>query len=287
MGASTARRPRRVRGPIPDWRPRRETRALIADVLAILDRERAYWPLSCRQVYYRLLGLGYPKSRQLAGRVSEHVSNARRAGVIPWAAIYDSGETWARPQVWAGAEEFADSARAQAERLRLDRQAGQASRLLVWTEAKGIVPLLANVANDRGVPVLSTSGYDSTTVRHDVGMSTREGVPLIVLHVGDLDPHGLAIYDAAREDVVAWAASVGGSAEFVRVAVTREQVAEYDLPDDPDKPGAVQAEALDVATLRGIVADAIASRQDAEIYADMLANEAAMQREALALIGGE
>jgi hypothetical protein len=78
----SSRRPRKARGPIEAWAPRPSTLALIADVQAILDENRAYWPLTIRAVYYRLLGTGrYGKGPGLADRVSEHVGNARRAGV--------------------------------------------------------------------------------------------------------------------------------------------------------------------------------------------------------------
>jgi hypothetical protein len=39
-------------------------------------------------------------------------------------------------------------------------------------------------------------------------------VPLVVLHVGDLDDHGEAIYKAADKDVKAWAPGGGVDAEL-------------------------------------------------------------------------
>jgi integrase len=47
MTTLTSRRPR---GPIENWRPHASTRELVADVLAILDQFRDYWPLSVRTV---------------------------------------------------------------------------------------------------------------------------------------------------------------------------------------------------------------------------------------------
>jgi hypothetical protein len=281
----TAKPHSRPRGPIHNWKPHAPTIALVNDIIGVLNRERENWPLSVRQVYYRLLGIGYPKSAGLADRVSTHLSNARRAGEIPWEAIYDSGLSLTKPTTFASAENYAEGVWEAARTLRLDRQVGQPVRLLVWTEAKGIVPLVSRIANERGVPVVSGSGYDSTTLRHDIGVTVSPDQPLVVLHVGDLDPHGALIFRAAAEDVQAWASSVGASAEFVRIAVTPEQVADYDLPDDPEKPGNVQVEALPISTLRGIVEDAITSQQDADIYSGALAREWDMRADALRLLG--
>jgi hypothetical protein len=279
---------RRPRGPIADWRPRPSTRALIADVLAILDEFRDYWPLSVRAGYYRLLGTGrYAKGARLADRVSEHVSNARRAGEIPWEAIADASADRIGPLSWTDAEEWLHEVRSAAEGFRLDRQAGQPQRLLVWCEAKGMAPMLASAADEYGVDVLSGSGYDSTTIRHEVGVSTwKLGVPLVALHVGDLDPDGRAIYSAAAEDVIAWAEAGGGEAEFVRLAVTPEQVTALDLPDDPTHAGWVQAEAIAPDLMTALVRDAIVARLDSDTFADLRADEEKQRSRLLATLDG-
>jgi len=47
-----------------------------------------------RQIFYRLVGsLGYEKTEQANERLGEHLSRARRAGVIAWDAIRDDGGT--------------------------------------------------------------------------------------------------------------------------------------------------------------------------------------------------
>jgi hypothetical protein len=269
----------RARGPIEKWRPQPRTRALIADIREILDANRDYWPLSIRAVYYRLLGTGrYAKDPKLAKKISEHVGNARRAGIIPWDAIHDSSMERIESPSWRDDRDWLDAARRAADAFRTDRQEGQPQRLLVWCEAKGMAAMLASVADEFGITVLSGSGFDSVTVRHEVGVSTwEEIVPLVVLHVGDLDPHGEAIYRACAEDVIAWADAGGGEAEFVRLAVTREQVKTLDLPDDPDHPGAVQAEAIPPATMSEILRDAITSRLDEAALSVTLTKENAFR----------
>jgi hypothetical protein len=281
---------RKARGPIPDWRPNVNTRALLTDVVAILATYRPYWPLSIRAIYYALLGLKdpetdqakYAKSRNFASRVSEHVGNARRAGLpkehplhIPWDAISDANLLRAGTTHWRSEWEWLSAIRRTARTARLiDLQKGQKPHLLVWCEARGMVDRLSTVADEYGVDVISTSGYDSTTVRHDEGLATPpEG--LLVLHVGDLDDDGRKIFTAAKEDVEAWADSVEREASFERLAVTEQQVADLELPDDPEKAGNVQAEAIPPDVMARILREAIETRINEDV---LNANRAENQR---------
>jgi hypothetical protein len=94
-----------------------------------------------------------------------------------------------------------------------------------------------------------------------------------VLHIGDLDDHGQAIYHAAEEDVIAWAEHGDGKAEFMRLAVTPEQVTALDLPDDPTRPGWVQAEAIAPDVMTALLRDAVTARLASDVFDGMLANE--------------
>src|SRR5678815_3225804 len=95
-----------------------------------------------------------------------------------------------------------------------------------------------------GVPCYSSSGFDSVTAKHAamIRMLARD-VPTVVLHLGDYDASGVSLYENLRADVPAlyldtleqqgrgngdegWA----DPPEFVRVAVTEEQIERYQLP---------------------------------------------------------
>jgi len=82
---------------------------------------------------------------------------------------------------------------------------------------------------------------------------------------------------------------------FTRLAVTREQADRLDLPTAPPKPtdrrrftgGTVQCEALDPATLAGILRDAITARRDYDAAADLMTLEADFRDALVAKLGGE
>jgi hypothetical protein len=80
----------RVKGFAP-WKPQKRTELLLADIEAVLEEYDEYLPLTIRQVFYRLVSKGYPKSENFYATAQEACNRARRAGRIPFDAIRDDG----------------------------------------------------------------------------------------------------------------------------------------------------------------------------------------------------
>jgi hypothetical protein len=156
------RRTTRPRG-FAAWNPQTSAQALLARVQDVLAEYSEHLPLTCRQVFYRLVGAhGFEKTEQAYARLCETLNRARRARLIPMDAIRDDGGHSVTPPAWDGTEDFLRAVRSQADILTLDRTAGQHIRLIVMCEAAGMVPQLARVAEPYGLPVIS-SGF---RVRH-------------------------------------------------------------------------------------------------------------------------
>src|SRR4051812_49399725 len=84
----------RNKGYIDDYRPQTKTRALLEQVQAVLEEYRPQWPLTGRQIFYRLVGAhGFEKSEGAYKMLLYHISNARRGRLIPFSAIRDDGVT--------------------------------------------------------------------------------------------------------------------------------------------------------------------------------------------------
>src|SRR5215208_4470838 len=81
---------RRVKGFAP-WNPQKRTELLLADIEAVLEEYEDYLPLTIRQVFYRLVGKGYPKKENFYAIVQEDCNRGRRCGRIPFEAIRDDG----------------------------------------------------------------------------------------------------------------------------------------------------------------------------------------------------
>src|SRR5262249_31642723 len=268
------------------WSPRQETLELLARLNAVLGEYQDHLPLTLRQIFYRLVGAhGYEKTEQAYARLREHLVRARRPRLVPMEAIRDDGGTTITPNMWASAQEYLDAVRDQAEDLMLDRTAGQKTRLAVLCEA---APQLARETQPFGITVMSSGGFESVTEKHNFAVElARHDRPTEVLHIGDHDPSGVSMFAAYLEGVEAFTRDLGGEATFTRLAVTPEQVREFNLPTAPPKPTdrrafsgeTCQAEALAPDVLAGILRDAIEARIDRRAFERVLRRERAVRRE--------
>jgi hypothetical protein len=279
-----------------DWTPDPESAALIANVQAILAHYASLGllPLTLRQIFYRLVGqYGYDKSEKAYKSLGEKLNRARRARMISFTSIRDDGNTESSNFWYSSEAGFHRTIERAIKNFTLDQQNGQLYRIFVLCEAAGMVPMLANVADDYSIPVLSASGFDSVTAKYNLAVrfsTIEENVR--VLHIGDHDPSGVHIFKNLDEDVNEFLyALVEGTSEFERIAVTEEQIASYGLPTAPRKatdgrsfsgvggdPNAtVQAEALDPADLAAILRAAIEMTWDHDIQADVLTEQKAIR----------
>lgn len=299
----------RPRGLAP-WRPQAKTRLLLDAVNGVLTEYAEHLPLTGRQIFYRLVGTtGYPKTENGYEALLDKLSRARRSGLVPFGAIRDDGVTARLPYEFDGMPDFWSTIGNTARRYRRERLEGQPHAIEVWVEAAGMVPQAVRVAEPFGIPVYSSGGFDSLTAKYDAAKRVvSQDRRTVVLHIGDHDPSGCSVFDAAREDVSQLALDLDQDGEraetrelmrhmfnmathslveFRRVAVTAEQAERYDLPTSPPKPKdkrgdwtepTVQAEALPPDVLAEELRLAVESLVDRQILDDLLETEAAERR---------
>lgn len=107
---------------------------------------------------------------------------------------------------------------------RRDRTEGQEYSVYVGVEKEGLVNQLDHWFSDYGLPILAVKGYSSQTFVDDVRIDVyRQGRPAVLVYAGDFDPSGEDIERDFRDRTVCFD-------EVIRVALTVEQVEEYDLP---------------------------------------------------------
>lgn len=276
----------RPRGFAP-WRPRKNSELLVQAVNDVLAEYSQQLPLTIRQIFYRLIGTGcIGKTEKAYGNLCELVNRARRAHLIDMESFRDDGFRQTRLDCFNSLDDAVSVYRSHAASISMDRQQGQARRLMVWCEAGGMQPMLERVCSPYGVTVSTSGGFDSTTTKHSTGKKLAEMGCVEVLHVGDLDPSGLCVFSSLDEDVQAFTHHYGGQVEFTRLAVTPEQQQQYNLETAPpkatDKRGdftgeTVQAEALPPDVLLDIVERAIIERFDMTLYRQVLEAEAKLR----------
>lgn len=263
------------------WNPRTKTRAILEQVQDVLATYEEHLPLTLRQIFYRLVAsYDYDKTEQAYARLGEYLNRARRARIIPFDAMRDDGWVQQRPNGFSGMAGFWESVRGAAKNYYRDKQERQKKRLIILVEAAGMIPQVERVAFDYGVSVASSSGFDSLTIKKAMADAVeKDGRPSKYLHVGDLDPSGVCIFDSVAADVEAFVAPddelLDGKVEFERIALTSEQVRNHGLPTKPPKKNdrrgngiddTCQAEALPPDVLATIIREKIESDIDLDIY---------------------
>ncbi len=202
--------------------------------------------------------------------------------MIPFKQIRDDGFSELQESYFDSPQSFIEAVRYSAENYKLDPQRVQPVRLYVWCEAAGMSNQLEQVSKPYGVPVLSSGGFDSLTVKYDLADKFKQHGAVKIFHIGDHDPSGVHIYGSLDEDVKAFMVGSDTNIEFTRLAVTPEHIEQYNLPTAPPKATdkrsfegqTVQAEALPPDILCGILADALQAEIDLEAKAELEAKEA-------------
>jgi len=225
---------------------------ILGNVNEVLEEYNHHLPLTIRQIFYRLVAQhNYPKTEQDYKTLCRILNMARRAGEVDMEAIRDDGADvdggWSHgyknvadfwESVWWGIGFDVDQ-RFDVSNFKFNRLAAYPRHIEVWSEAAGMVPLIKRATDSYVVTVYSGGGFDSLTAKYSAAERiASRGKPTVVLHVGDHDPSGVALYQAVSEDVEAFvdAEDGDGEVEFKRLAVTPEQAAQYDLPSAPPKP---------------------------------------------------
>jgi hypothetical protein len=255
--ASTIKRERRTQDRIA------QLDRQIADVLA-LDH-----PQSVRHVFYRMTDPRLPEPVEKSERGYRHVQDRlkklRRAGVIPYGWITDATRRGYFTSTFADRFDFV---RRIAGLYRADLWSSTRRYCEVWVESRSIAGVLEDDCRELAVPLYPAGGFSSITLAWEAAEqinAEHDDRALVILYIGDYDPAGVLI-DVAIEDELRRHLDHSVEMDFVRLGITPEQIALYDLPTKPRKTTdrralhvaeTVEAEAMPAATLRLLLRGAI------------------------------
>jgi hypothetical protein len=224
---------------------RQEFLLAVQDVINSLHK---YWPVSIRQIHYRLLNA--PPLKQTPKRSTkgaEHyryrnddssydslvdlLTPARYCGQVPMTCIDDPTRPQKTHGGWDSVSEFV---RSEIDDFLIgyhrDRQHDQARHIEVFGEKNTLQRMLERACNQYYVPFSIGRGFCSIPVWRDMAnrfrQSGKERMTLII--VSDYDPEGLGLADDAIRSLGLHDVPVDGH----RIAVTREQIDELGLAED-------------------------------------------------------
>lgn len=238
------------------------------------------YDLTLRQLYYQFVARDFlPNTDRSYKRLGAIISDARLAGLLDWRAITDRTRNLRQLPHWTDAREII---RASAQGFQLDRWLNQPYRVEVWVEKDALAGVVESVCEPLDVPFFSCRGYTSQSEMWEasqrLGGYLDDGQIPVILHLGDHDPSGMDMSRDIQDRLTMFLDGDGYDDElvFARLALNYDQVAAYRPPPNPAKTtdsryrGYIgdygreswELDALDPATLGGIITTAIDEYRD-------------------------
>jgi hypothetical protein len=240
--------------------------------------------ITLRQLYYRLVSrLLIPNTVNSYKRLSRTMVKAREDGDVPVNCLEDrSRRVLGRGDVGYGsAEEYLkmriESLQDSWKGFTMPMWDDQLRNVLISLEKDALSRLVSRIANKYSVRTFPTRGYPSFSYVQEMSRyitSRPGGRHSIVLYYGDFDPSGVDIERDLTERLEKYGAK---DFEVHRVALTVDQIRQYDLPPMPVKRSdaradgflaehgdrAVELDALDPNLLQSTVEQSIRHQIDA------------------------
>lgn len=213
----------------------KSTLAVIDQANGIVAEYQAQgFTLTLRQLFYQFVARGLiPNTAREYKNLGEVVNNARLAGTLDWDAIEDRTRHLRTHSFW---DTPADIVRSAAHSYREDLWLDQKYRPQVWIEKDALIGVIEPACDRFRVPYYAHRGNNSQSEAYKSGKLFRQqiqdGKIPVVLHLADHDPNGI---DMTRDNADRLTQFAGSSIEVRRIALNRDQVAQYQPPPNPTK----------------------------------------------------
>jgi hypothetical protein len=279
------------------------------DTLAIIQKanqvigeyQRQGFKLTLRQLYYQFVAkdllpdswidreynikMGLPADTKNTLKNYKHlgdiINDGRLAGLIDWNAIEDRTRNLQTHSSWSSPHSII---RACADQFTVDLWAEQENYVEVWIEKEALVGVIEGICTELQVPFFACKGYTSQSemwgaaqrlIGHEKGGRTT-----VVVHLGDHDPSGLDMTRDIQDRLVMF----GSTAIIDRIALTWEQIEEYEPPPNPAKTTDARYEsyrekcgddsweldALEPQVMADLIRDAVTARIDQDYWQEAL-----------------
>ena len=237
-----------------DWQPKPKTAAMLDRAWTLVNS--VPYQVSARWVFYRLLQEGYySKKSDYKNKWIKASSRARKTFYEGWRPDTLSDETRERIERGQGYDDAEDwiARLSRGINCHLDKWIGQDYYVELWYEARAMSDQFRHYTDY--ITLVPMAGQPSIPYKWQIAKDLERAdenydVPIIILYFGDLDPAGETISDVVEREVREWSAA---DFEFIRCGLTLEQVQQYNVPENPDKPGEYQWEALPDEGARAII----------------------------------
>lgn len=191
------------------------------------------YDLTLRQLYYQFVSRDWiPNTEKSYKSLGNLISDARLAGLLDWDIMVDRTRELRSISHWTGP---GDIVRACAQQFRLDTRADQPNYIEVWVEKEALAGIVLQACDDLDVHALICRGYVSQSAMWQAARRLgyrKHRDRRIIVYLGDHDPSGI---DMTRDIQDRIAETFGTDVEVDRIALTMEQIEEYQCPPNPAK----------------------------------------------------
>ena len=239
------------------------------------DLVAAEHPMTVRQVFYRLVGMGLVAKTEgeYKSAVVRLLTELRLEGELPFSWIVDTTRWTRKPDTHDGLRDLLEDT---ASLYRRDLWRRQPVYVEVWCEKEALSGVIYGVTGHWDVPLMVSRGYASLSYLYRAAGAIRaKDKPAFIYFLGDFDPSGLDIAHQVEKRLSEFAPAA--EITFERVAVTPAQIDEWILPTRPTKASdsrsgrfgaeSVELDAIPPDALRQLVADCIERHMDEEEFA--------------------
>lgn len=224
-------------------------------------------PMTVRQLFYQATVRELvPKTEAGYKQVAIDTAIMRRAGELPYEWLADHTRWQRKPTTYRSPQE---ALRRIALLYRKNLWDDADAYVEIWLEKDALAGVIVDVTDPYDIPLMVARGYSSLSFLH--ASATYIGnldVPAYLYHLGDFDPSGVNAAEVIERRIREMAPDA--DIHFQRIAVTMQQIAEWNLPTRPTKQSdtraakfgskiSVELDAIPPNTLRKIVQDVIDS----------------------------
>jgi len=239
----------------------------------ILDRGMEHiksvpYKVSLRWLFYRLLQDGYfhDKGKDYKGIFTPLCSKARKGFYGEWRPDILADDTRDRIERTGFFQDDDDIKSRLADyvtdslEITFDHFYEMDEFIIIAFEARAMVNQFMYYTS--GIDLLPFGGDASIPFKWEIAKHLEDcnkwygGIPLRILYFGDCDNKGGKIFEAAQKDISRWCKH---TVQFDWCGLTKEQVDRFNIPENPEKPGEYQWEALTDSQAEKIILEAMAN----------------------------
>ena len=204
---------------------------ILSASIEIIEEETT---LQLRHLFYRISSLGLIEKTEVEyQKLSGYMMKWRRLGSIPWSAFVDSTRWYHGVRTF---DDLSESLENSKKCYRRNLWQTQKAYVEIWTEKEAIAAISQQAAEPFGVPVFPMRGFASGSALYMISRQIKYyqsvGKEVYIYYLGDHDPSGRCIDESIVRNLKD---DHGVEFNFHRIAVTPEQIEEFDLPTRPTK----------------------------------------------------